>query len=129
WSGHVAIATNSMSPGASGTITVLEENATCSGKDTVSWNGSMFGGKYALSALCWVHVLANKGGPACATGANWLGAGKYCWDQPGMARTASDTLYSCSDEGGVATAVQTCQAGCQHMRSGVDDQCYTLQSN
>lgn len=59
WAGHVAIATNSVSPGAAGTIHVIEQNATCSGFDTVSWSGSMFGAKYGLAPLCWVHVLAN----------------------------------------------------------------------
>lgn len=131
WSSHVAIATNSMSPGAAGTISVIAQNATCSGADTVAWDGSMFGPKYGLSALCWVHVMANTGatGPMCPTGSNWHYAGDYCWDAPGMQHTAPNTLYSCNAAGGAASVVQVCSAGCQQMPAGQNDQCTSLLPN
>src|SRR5207248_3697112 len=40
WSSHVAIATSSVAAGAAGTITVIQQNATCSGADAVSSTGS-----------------------------------------------------------------------------------------
>jgi len=125
WSSHVAIATNSMSPGAAGTISVIAENATCSGTDTVSWNGAMFGAKYGLGALCWVHIVANTGatGPMCPTGSNWNLAGDYCGDEPGMQHAAANTLYSCAAAGGAASVVQVCSLGCQHMPAGQNDRC------
>jgi len=129
WSSHVAIATNSVSAGAAGTIDLIEENATCSGADTVSWNGSMFGAKYGLSALCWVHLMANTGatGPTCPTGGNWHLAGKYCGSEPGMQHADGNTLYSCSAAGGAASVVQVCSAGCQQMPAGQDDRCASPQ--
>ena len=126
WSSHVAIATNSVAPGASGTVSVIEENATCSGTDTVSWNGSMFGNKYGLTAECWVHVVANSGASAtCPSGSNWNGAGDYCANEPGMAGTAASTLYSCGAAGGPAAVLENCSAGCQDMPAGLNDQCAT----
>src|SRR5262249_35834074 len=96
WSGHGALAVDAVPAGASGTIAVIEQNATCSGADNVSWNGSMFGGKYGLAPLCWVHLLANTGatGPACPTGTNWHLAGDYCGSGPGMQNASAGTLYS-----------------------------------
>jgi hypothetical protein len=131
WSSHVAIATNSMSAGAAGTISVIGENATCSGTDTVSWNGAMFGAKYSLSALCWVHVVANTGatGPICPTSSNWNLAGDYCGDEPGMQNAASNTLYWCAAAGGAASVRQICSAGCQHMPAGQNDRCLVPQAN
>ena len=125
WSSHVAIATNSMSPGAAGTISVIAQNATCSGTDLVSWNGTMFGPKYGLGALCWVHIVANTGatGPMCPTGSNWNFAGDYCGDEPGMQHAAANTLYSCAAAGGAASVFQVCGHGCQHMPAGQNDRC------
>src|SRR5260370_4106550 len=120
-----------MSAGAAGTISVIAQNATCSGADTVAWKGSMFGAKYGLSALCWVHVMANTGatGPMCPTGSNWNLAGDYCGDEPGMQHAAASTLYSCASAGGAASVVQVCSAGCQHMPAGQNDRCASPQPN
>jgi hypothetical protein len=127
WSSHVAIAASSVAAGAAGALEVIQQNATCSGADTVSWNGSMFGDKYGLAALCWVHVVANTGatGPTCPTGGNWHLAGKYCGSEPGMQRADPNTLYSCGAAGGAASVAQVCTAGCQTMPAGQDDRCAT----
>ena len=131
WAGHVAIASNSVSSGATGTIDLIEQNATCSGTDTVSWDGSMFGAKYGLGALCWVHVLANTGatGPVCPTGSNWHLAGKYCGSEAGMQHADANTLYSCNAAGAAANAVQVCSLGCQQMPAGQDDRCASPSAN
>jgi len=131
WSSHVAIATNAVSAGAAGTLGVIEQNATCSGTDTVSWSGSLFGGKYGLSPLCWVHVVANTGatGPLCPTGGNWHLAGDYCGSEPGMQSATANTLYSCAAAGGAASVKQVCSGGCLQMPAGQNDQCASAQPN
>jgi hypothetical protein len=125
WSDHVALATTSVASGASGSIDILEQNATCTGSDSVAWDGSMFSSLYGQDAVCWVHLVANQGvpGPTCATGANWDKAGAYCWDQPGMTHTAPATLYRCDSAGAPAVALQVCPLGCEHMPLGIDDRC------
>jgi MYXO-CTERM domain-containing protein len=125
WNGHTALVTNSMSPGTAGTMDILEQNAACSGHDGVGWDGSMFGAKYGLGALCWIHVVANQGvtGPTCPTGGSWHLAGDYCGDEPGMSSCAANTLYTCSAEGGPASVKQVCPDGCQHMPTTKNDVC------
>jgi hypothetical protein len=120
WNGHVAIATSSVSPGVAGTINVITENATCSGTDSVSWNGSMFGAKYGLGALCWVHETANMGvvsNDPCR-GASY-GTGDYC----GGALPGGDAnaLYSCSN--GATANKQSCPCGCQTNPPKTNDTC------
>jgi hypothetical protein len=120
WNGHVAIALNSVSPGAAGTISFITQNATCSGTDSVSWSGSMFGAKYGLGALCWVHETANMGVVSTdpCRGASY-GNGDYC----GGALPGGDAnaLYSCSN--GATASKQSCSCGCQTNPPKQNDAC------
>jgi len=63
--------------------------------------------------------------PTCPpSGGGWVGAGRYCWDQPGMSYTAANHLYNCIAPGAAAQDWGACGEGCRHMPSGQNDICY-----